>query len=316
MPQHVVRRLFKFAFAALLAPASAVAGEFDLDFASLGSPATLADFDGKVVVTGNAQSQERFERLVGELGLALTPIGGGPAFTTGVGGLDVSLSADVALLHARQMFNDGQLRSVWPTHSPSAGERTALVVPTLHVRKGLAFGFELGTSLGVAAGTSYGVAGGHVKWALLEGLHLVPDVAVQLFGNTGVGTAPLTLVTAGWEAGVSERWAPAENIELAVYGGLQRIGLAGATGSIDFAPTREDVKQPTADDGVFNPLPFGSLVKPTTSFDRWYAGVQLRRGALTLGLDASRAAVSDGSSSTVRNLEVWRAGLKVGLSLQ
>jgi hypothetical protein len=301
--------------AGLLLPTAALAGDFDLDFAVLGSPASLADFDGKVVVQGNPQAQERFERLVGELGLALTPVGGGPAWTSGVGGLEVALSTDVAVLHARQAFSDGQARAVWPAHRSSSGPRTALAVPALHVRKGLPFGFEVGSSLGVAAGTSYGVAGAHVKWALLEGLHLVPDVAVQLFGNTGVGTGPLTLVTAGWEAGAAERWALTENVEAALYGGLQRIGLAAATGSIDFAPTREVASQPTVDDGVFSPLAFGSLVKPATSFDRWYAGARLRRGSFSVGLEASRATVSEGSASAVRNLEVWRGGFSVGVTL-
>jgi hypothetical protein len=299
----------------LLLPSTALAGGFDLDFAALGSPVSLVDFDGKVVVQGGPHAQERFERLVGELGLALTPVGGGPAFTTGVGGLEVALSADVALLHARQTFTDGVERAVWPAQGPAAGTRSGLVVPTLHVRKGMPFGFEVGTSLGVAAGTTYGVAGGHLKWALLEGLHLVPDVAVQLFGNTGVGTGPLTLVTAGWEAGAAERWSLGDQVEVAAYGGLQRIGLAAATASIDFAPARENAAQPTVDDGVFSPLAFGSIVKPSTSFDRWYAGVRLRRASFSFGVEASRAAVSDGSSSSVRNLEVWRGGLSVGLGL-
>lgn len=270
---------------AAMAPATSRAFDNDFDLSKLGNPETII-VNGEAL-PGDPLAQERFARFVGDLALAIAPLPAGLHSSLGEAGFELSLSGDVALRTPRQTLADGQASDVWPTESPAGG---ALFLPTLHLRKGLPFSFEIGTDFTYVMTSQMVVSSVSVKWAFLEGFQWWPDLAVRGFGTVLLGSGPLNLVVGGWDLGASYRFPILGGAEGGVYAGFQQIGVNATTTNIDFSPATENPDQPTGDDGVFASLPFGSNpLAPKTGFTRIYFGAQVRLGVLVIGADFATA---------------------------
>ena len=266
---------------------SARAYDNDLELHRLGSPSPLVA--GGQAVEADPLAQERFARFASEFALAVTPMPADLNASVGDAGFSIAFTPQVAFIHPTQRFSDGLGHDVWPTEAPKTGDSASLFLPTLHLRKGLPFSLEVGTDITyVAFSTMMGVSGS-VKWTLVEGFQWFPDLAVRAFGGTVLGTGQLSIVTGGWDAGLSYRFPLAGGAEAGLYGGFQMMGLNASSGNIDFQPREEDPGDPSTDDTVFTSLPFGSIFSPTTGFKRMYFGAQVRTGVLVVGVDVSSA---------------------------
>lgn len=265
----------------------------DLQLYKLGSPADLkvANADGTAQDRpADPFAQERFARFVSEFALAMLPMPSDLNASVGDAGFSIAFSPQVAFVHARQQFtSDSRDFDVWPIEAELKSNEKTLFLPTLHLRKGLPFSLEVATDITYLASSAMVGVSGSVKWAVVEGFQWFPDVAVRAFGGTVLGTNQLSLVTGGWDAGMSYRFPIAWSAEAGLYGGYQRVGLNATTGNIDFEPRSELAGDPSSDDKVFQPLPIGSVLSPSTGFHRLYFGAQVRTGVLVLGLDASSA---------------------------
>lgn len=303
-------------------PATARAYDNDLVLSKLGAPQDLKSGPAETdKIAKDPFAQERFARFVGEFALALMPLPAGLPSSVGDAGFEFVFSLDTAQIHRTQTFTDGQTREVWPTSATGGG---TLVLPTLALRKGLPFGFEVGTSFGYVSFSSMVAVTAQLKWALLEGIHLVPDLSVRAFGGTVLGTGALSLAMGGWDVGIGERFAPGGGAEFALYGGLQQLGLNATTNNIDFDLTKEDTSNPTTDDSVFSEMNFGPVYAPTTAFWRAYAGAQFRTGLLVAGLEVSNAwgnnpiftapAGTNASDVPVVAANLWKIAVRLGVS--
>lgn len=313
----------------VLASGPARADSNDLELARLGSPKELV-LDGGQRISADLLAQERFARFASDFALSLLPMPAGMPSSLGDAGFELVLVADTAFIHRRQTFSNGQELDVWPTEQ--AGGSGALFLPTVQFRKGLPFGFELGTSVGSLSFSSMTSVSAGLKWALVEGIHLVPDVSVRAFAATAFGTRALTVFVGGWDVGVGERFSVSGGEELGFYGGLQRLGMNATTNNIDFAPDTENPSAPYEDDGVFKDMSFGSFLSPSTSFWRVYAGAQFRTGVLVTGLEASHGwgenaictpsgfctpeAFGQASGGSVPKVasSAWKVGARLGVS--
>jgi hypothetical protein len=299
---------------ALSFAAARPARAFDNDLAleKLGPPVSGLR-NGTEEIAIDPLAQERFARFASELALAVAPMPAGLASSLGDAGFEVSFSGDVALIHRSQVFSNGLSSTVWPTEK-TGGD--SLFVPTLHLRKGLPFSFEVGTDFGYVAFSSMIAATGSVKWAILEGFHLIPDLSVKAFATAVLGTGALNLVVGGWDVGASERIPLAGGAELGLFGGYQRIGINATTNNIDFNLKAEDEAQPTSDDSVFLELPIGQVFNPTTAFGRIYFGAQIRTALLVLGFDGSFAtgenAIAAGSPTKYK-IDFVKLAARVGV---
>jgi hypothetical protein len=308
--------------AAVGAPATARAYDNDLVLSKLGAPQDLRAGPAETdKIAKDPFAQERFARFVGEFALALMPLPAGLPSSVGDAGFEFVFSLDTAQIRRSQVFTDGQTREVWPTEAAGGG---TLVLPTLALRKGLPFGFEVGTSFGYVTLSSMVAVTAQLKWALVEGIHLVPDLAVRAFGGTVLGTGALGIAMGGWDVGIGERFAPGGGAEWTLYGGLQRLGLNATTNNIDFDPTKEDTNNPTTDDSVFRELGFGPVYNPSTSFWRAYAGAQARVGLLVTGLEVANAwgdnpiytapAGTSPADNPSVSASLWKVALRLGVS--
>jgi len=317
-----------------LAPAAARAGDNDLALWKLGSPDDLGSGTG--AIKRDPLSQEKFARFAGELALAIAPQPAGPAHSLGDSGYELTFSFDTAFIHPRQTLTgtdaDGRpfpdekgqpitAGGVWPLQQyddklTSAPGSSTLLVPTLHFRKGLPFSLEMGVAFSYLSFSSMAAVTGNVKWAVVEGFQWWPDIAVRAFGTMLMGSGPLTLVVAGWDAGGSYRFPLAGGAEMTLFGGFQMLGMNASTHNIDFDPRHENTRDPTSDDSVFDEMKMGNPFSPTTAFTRPYFGLRVRWRSLVAGVDASTASGSNLIGETAKakvQTALWKVAGNLGV---
>ncbi len=264
----------------LLQSAPARAYDNDLELYKLGNPTQLKS--GDTTINADPFAQERFARFVGDFALALAPMPSGLASSLGSAGFSATFTSDLALIHPKERFSNGQTMDVWPTEKPTS---SPLFIPTIHLRKGLPFGFEVGADVSYIIFSEMVATTAMLKWSLVEGFLYVPDLSAKVFATTVIGTKELNLVLGGWDVGLSERVPLWGSAELGLYGGYQRFGVSAQTNNIDFDPNHVDPNNPMSADTVFEPLTFGPILNPSTVFGRTYLGLEIRWELLVVGFD-------------------------------
>jgi hypothetical protein len=186
--------------------------------------------------------------LVNELGAALAPALAAPAMTLGTSGLYVGYELSITNLqrtgeHWRR-GTEGSAASNVNTDTATRrdnGDATGLV-SRVHVRKGLPFGFELGTQVSHLHDSGMWAIGLDLRWALFEGFHRnlgwLPDLAVRGSVNTLAGQSQMTLTVVGIDAVLSKRFTLGGQVRLSPYVGAQGLFIFGDSGVIDLTPSR------------------------------------------------------------------------------
>ncbi|MEQ8458243.1 MAG: hypothetical protein RLO52_25765 [Sandaracinaceae bacterium] len=94
----------------------------------------------------------------------------------------------------------------------------------MNVRKGLPFGFELGTNVGYLANTSYWTLGLEIRWALWEGFReevgWIPDLAVRGSVQTLMGDGEFNVTVPSIDLVLSEPFVVGNSVEItpSLYG--------------------------------------------------------------------------------------------------
>lgn len=177
---------------------------------------------------GNNQticSQDKFERLMTDLGLIIAPVFLAPAETLGINGFELALEGTVAPLYNRRDYWVGKL---YPTDtntvSVSEGKpQSSVVIPRLHLRKGLPFSFEIGTQVAYVPDSSLFTVGAEIKWAFQEGFRYIPDFALRFSINHMVGSRDFELTTGGWDISISKAFGLGGSLSLTPYIGYNML---------------------------------------------------------------------------------------------
>lgn len=259
-----MRRLPFLALMASLAFASAAradAGDFQLY--KLGNPSTTPDANANFRVFAN------------QLAGAVASFNMSPPETLGHSAFNIAFEYLVA-----KVDTDAK---IWPTTTSAPSQY--LLMPTLHLRKGLPFSFELGTKVTYLQTTRMAAATVEVKWALNEGFTYFPDVGLRGYGTHLFGSRDFNLTTAGGDAAIGHQFALGGMVTLTPYlgGGLQYV--AASSNVVDFRPSRplEDaILRPTDDTSVF------STVQMHQNYNyRFYAGLRLISYVFEVAAEAS-----------------------------
>lgn len=216
-----MKRLAAAALAACIAPAHAA------DFPSLG-----------------ALAQGEFHRFAEDIGAAFAYKGVTPATPLGPIGFDIGVEATATRMENSSLFQRA-----------GAGDRSQLVVPKLHVNKGLFGGLDIGAFAGGTGDVSAALFGVDLRYALMNDTLATPAIAVRLSGTRATGTGDLKIATAAADvmvsksfvlltpyagAGVVRVQAKANNTPLAdeefnkgrVFGGVN-LNLVGANFAVE-----------------------------------------------------------------------------------
>ncbi len=151
----------------------------------------------------NSDWQGVFNFVAREAAMAISPKALSPASTLGLYGFELGFEGTVSFLHDDEGTSSGNPDiSYWrlltsddpdslTTTNPDAVP--VMVQPTIRLRKGLPYSFEVGTSFSYIAQTRQGVIGGYGRWALNEGWRRVPDISITLGYNAYIGNEQLDL---------------------------------------------------------------------------------------------------------------------------
>jgi hypothetical protein len=261
--------------ATALSGAAAHADDNDLSIARFGvqrrgSTAVISD-------TQLAEASADFRAFARTFGAVMTSANLMPPRTTGHSGYAfnaelsvVSLPSDVAL----------------PTQREQPG---SVLLPSLHVRKGLPFSLELGGRVGWIEKSGMVTATGELKWAVNEGFTYLPDVGLRLHVTKLFGAHNLDLTTTGLDIGVGKQFPLGGMVTLTPYGGLDLNFVSAASRTLDFEPDRTvaDTKGNDSRDALINAASYARVAAGDNLTPRFYAGARFIGGALQLGAEFS-----------------------------
>lgn len=286
-----MRRLALLAAAVLTVAAapSARAEPYDVDLSRLGAPdgavwgALGAPGDVSALALG---ARQRFAILSSEMALALSTAILQPASTTGHSGFAVDLEAATMAVHSGAVG----ATDLGYSATPWAGARTqpsSLYLPSVHVRKGLPFSFELGGRFIYLAMSNAFAGQGEAKWALHEGFASFPDIAVRAAYTRLFGVKDWNLSTFDLDLMVSKRFGLGGVTSLTPYLVPRLTWVNGSTDRIEFARVTPAVGSLGTQAAFPN---FGALLYRTT------AGLRFTAYAVSMALEATYFAGASPSS--------------------
>jgi hypothetical protein len=169
--------------------------------------------------------QSAFRALSSEYGLAIAPPPIVPAETVGYAGFYFAFEASLTTINSS---NDQT--NVWQRGTEDQSPDAVLFVPSIHVRKGLPFSFELGTSVSYVAATEQVLIGADVRWALLEGYRegwkgYFPDIAVRGAVNRLMGEDEMDMTVIGLDVLLSYPFAVSGMMTITPFLGYQWVHI-------------------------------------------------------------------------------------------
>jgi len=203
----------------------------------------LAAGSGGCPTTGPATrcpDDESFEHLAAELAGGLAPSVGAGAAGEGARGFYVGLSSTATTLrHGQRYWARGTLGG-GPAKTSNNGVDSLLIWNRLEVRKGLPFGFEVGSSVGFGTHTSLWVLSAELKVALFEGfrtgLGALPDVSLRGVTQTLIGSSELSMHTNAFDVTLSKPFVLAQQYVITPLLALQLLLVSAKSGIIDLTP--------------------------------------------------------------------------------
>lgn len=253
-------RALPFVVVVLLGSAIAVADPHDFHVADLGQPG--------VVPTAN----DDFRIFARELSAGLTSVNLMPPETLGHSGFFFGAELAVA--------NFQSTRFKLPTARTFSGP---MLLPSVHIRKGLPWSFELGTRVAwidqsrMAAGTL------EVKWALNEGFKYLPDIGVRGYGTRLFNNRDFELTAAGLDLGLGKQFAIGGMVTLTPYVGWNLVWTSATSNNVDFNRGRtyqESIASPTAQ--LSNTGVFDEVTLSQNQHNRFYGGMRFIGGVIQI----------------------------------
>ena len=150
-----------------------------LAFAASAWPAHAGDFSAL-----DALTQEQFLRLSRDMGAVISYKGVTPATPLGITGFDVGVEVTDTRVEGSDAFSRA-----------GAGGQSHVMVPKLHVYKGLFGGLDIGGFIGGAPEIGASVFGADLRYAILDDGLTSPALAVRLSGTKATGLGDLAVST-------------------------------------------------------------------------------------------------------------------------
>jgi hypothetical protein len=150
------------------------------------------------------------------------------------------LSSSASSIRSQQRYWARGTRGADPSAEQNNSVDSLLSFHRLDVRKGLPFGFEVGSSVGVGLNTSLWVIAAELKLALFEGyrsgLGALPEVALRAVTQAVVGSPQLSLQTQALDITLSKPLVVHQEHTLTPLMALQLLFLRARSSAVDLTP--------------------------------------------------------------------------------
>lgn len=132
-------------------------------------------------------AQDSFLKLSKDLGAVTSYKGVTPATPLGLVGFDLGIE-----LTATNLENSGIFKQAGGSSS------STVLVPKLHIHKGLPFGFDIGAFISKVSDANISLIGAEARWAIIDDGIATPAVGLRVAGTkeTGVGQIDLSTLSA------------------------------------------------------------------------------------------------------------------------
>lgn len=161
-----------------------------------------------------ALSQSQFNAFSKDLGAALSYKAVAPAEALGITGFDVGLEVT-----STEIKNSAIFDLAVAGNAPST-----LILPKLHVHKGLPFGIDVGAMYSAVPDTNITLMGGELRYAIIDGGITMPAVALRGTYTKLGGVDQLDFTTKGLELSISKGFAM-----LTPYAGIGNVWVDSKT---------------------------------------------------------------------------------------
>jgi hypothetical protein len=264
-------------FLALVA-VTALADPNDFHLYKLGQPGCDPTNPGDRVRCDKS-ANAKFRVFAREFGAALSSVNLMPPESLGHAGFYFGAELSVVDLKSGTDF-------VMPTANDWSNG--ALLIPSVHVRKGLPFSFELGARTAWIEKSRMGAGTIEVKWSVNEGFAYLPDIGVRGYGVRLFNTRDFGLTTAGLDVGVGKQFAIGGMITLTPYVGWNLVWVSASSNNVDFKPERskEDAEK-TGAAQLTNTTVFDEVKLGANSHNRFYGGLRFIGGVVQIGAEVS-----------------------------
>ncbi len=265
-----------------------------------------------VSLTGLASLADPYDYQIYKLG---NPVSGGTGYTAdangnfrvmcrylGAGLSSVNLAPPETLGHSGMSVN-AELSTIWFNTSgilPLEGSYggPVMLLPSVHIRKGLPLSFELGARMGWVEKSRMGAGTIELKWALNEGFTYLPDIAVRGSITKLINSRDFDLTVGGVDLGIGKQFAIGGMITLTPYVGWQLLFVGASSNNVDFNPNRSPRDADNPDLQFKDIYTYDNLPAISNSHNRFYGGLRFRGGPLVITLEVSYSVIGKFRDST------------------
>ncbi len=169
----------------------------------------------------------------------------------------------------------------------SSGISSPLLIPSVHIRKGLPFSFELGGRLGWIEKSRMFTGMLELKWAINEGFTYLPDIAVGGRIAKLINSRDFDVTTGGLDVSIGKKFALLGMVTLTPYIGWNLMFVGATSNPVDFNPSRSlnQAEQPSQQ--FTDIYVFSSLSASSNTHNRFYGGLRFIGRPFMLGAEVS-----------------------------
>lgn len=175
---------------------------------------------------------DAYEKFLSEYSFGISPKLLAPASTLGYSGFYLGMETSVVAVPddgtAKFNADTGNYKDArWRIGTAQYNAKPpTMYYPTIHVRKGLPWSFEVGSSIGFLGNSELITLGGEIKWSLFEGysegpLGVLPDVAVRGSVNRVIGQSDVDMTLVGVDGSISRPFGIVGTMSIEPYAGYQ-----------------------------------------------------------------------------------------------
>lgn len=244
-------------------------------------------YDFKIYQLGNPQpngtghtprANANFRAFVRQMGAALTSVNLAPPETLGHSGF--AFNAELSIVD----FQGGAL--------PTEGEfKGPMLIPSLHVRKGLPYSFEIGARAAWVEKSRMGAGTLEIKWAINEGFRYLPDIGIRGNVTKLVNGRDFDVTCGGLDIGIGKQFAIAGMITITPYVGWNLLFVGATTSSIDFRPSRSLAEADLPAEQFRDYYVFDSVQAAANTHNRFYGGFRFIGGVAIIGAEVSYSVI-------------------------
>ncbi len=280
-----------FAIVLVAAAATASADPYDFKLYKLGNP-VMGGTNFRASANGN------FRVFARQLAAAMSTATLMPPETLGHAGF--AFSAEVAVVQIGEDAS-GAGGITFPTQRAEQCQATEMcegtgykngmsspvLIPSVHIRKGLPYSFELGGRLGWLEKSRMFIGTLELKWAVNEGFTYLPDISVGGRISKLINSRDFDVTTGGLEVSVGKQFALGGMVTLTPYGGWNLMFVGASSNPIDFDPNRSLAQAETPADQFRDIYVFDSVQAASNTHNRFYGGLRFVASPFMLGAEFS-----------------------------